>query len=61
VDSGNLSNAVAGYEDNERDVVRLDESGRVRTLRDAMEKQRKNIAEVLDEVISLVDNKTGDK
>jgi len=26
-----------------------------------MEKQRKNIAEVLDEVISLVDNKTGDK
>ena len=41
--------------------MRLDESGRVRTLRDAMEKQRKNIAEVLDEVISLVDNKTGDK
>jgi ppGpp synthetase/RelA/SpoT-type nucleotidyltranferase len=56
-----LSNAVAGYEDNERDFVRLDESGRVRTLRDAMEKQRENIAEVLDEVISLLDNKTGDK
>jgi putative GTP pyrophosphokinase len=56
-----LSNAVAGYEDNERDVVRLDESGKVRTLRDAMEKQRENIAEVLDEVISLLDNKTGDK
>jgi putative GTP pyrophosphokinase len=56
-----LSNAVAGYDDIEKGVVRLDASGSLRKLRDAMEKHRKNIAEVLDEVISSVDNKTGDK
>jgi putative GTP pyrophosphokinase len=55
-----LSNAVAGYEDIEKSVVRLHKSDSVRKLRDAMEKQRKNIGELLDEVISSVDDMMGD-
>lgn len=56
-----LSKLVAVYEDIERQVVRPDASPSVRKLRAAMGRQRKNIGKLLDEVISSMDNRTGDK
>jgi putative GTP pyrophosphokinase len=56
-----MSDSIARYEGLERRLARLRESDKVREIREEMRRVRMNLADILDEEISRMENKKGEK
>lgn len=56
-----MSDSIARYEGLERRLARLRESDKVREIREEMRGLRMNLADILDEEISRIENKKGEK
>lgn len=56
-----MSDSIAGYEGLERRLARLRESDSVRQIQEEMRGLRRNLADLLDDEISRIENKKGEK
>ena len=56
-----MSDSIARYEDLERRLAGLRESDKVKEIREEMRELRMDLADILDQEISRIENKKGAK